>query len=92
MCSSDLEADGQVGFEVAADLPPYRGVRGTGVASVSSHDVAAVLDALLDRYHAAASPSLAAWLRSRIESEVVIAIQPEVISSWDFTERMADGS
>ncbi|HEV8024211.1 MAG TPA: pyridoxamine 5'-phosphate oxidase family protein [Candidatus Nanopelagicales bacterium] len=83
-----LNRDNRVGFEVAADDPPYRGVRGTGTAHMSTSGVEAVLQQLIDRYQGGESTQLSQWLLSRIDSEVTIRIEPHTISSWDYSPRM----
>ena len=83
-----LERDDRVGFEVAADTPPYRGVRGTGVAQLIDENVEDVLRTLIARYQGSESTNLSEWLLSRIDSEVAIRIEPRTISSWDFSARM----
>lgn len=83
-----LERDDRVGFEVAADTPPYRGVRGTGVAQLIDENVEDVLRTLIARYQGSESTNLSEWLLSRIDSEVAIRIEPRTLSSWDFSARM----
>jgi nitroimidazol reductase NimA-like FMN-containing flavoprotein (pyridoxamine 5'-phosphate oxidase superfamily) len=83
-----LERDDRVGFEVAADTPPYRGVRGTGVAHLSDKDVEATLRTLIERYQGTERTELSNWLLSRVDSEVAIRIEPRTITSWDFSHRM----
>lgn len=83
-----LERDDRVGFEVAADTPPYRGVRGTGVAQLIDENVEDVLRTLITRYQGTESTNLSEWLLSRINSEVAIRIEPRTLSSWDFSARM----
>lgn len=77
-------------FEVAADAPPYRGVRGRGDATVDPAQGAAVLGRLLDRYGIARDSRLARMLTKQAEREVAIRIAPDRITSWDYSERMAD--
>lgn len=84
-----LERDDRVGFEVAADAPPYRGVRGTGVAHLVDSDVESTLRTLIERYQGTERTDLSEWLLSRIESEIAIRIEPRTISSWDFSDRMS---
>ncbi len=84
-----LEADPRCAFEVAGDLPPYRGVRGQGVAEVIRADGEGVLTDLLHRYFGGTGSGLARWLLSRADSEVAIAIRPDHMTSWDFRSRMA---
>jgi nitroimidazol reductase NimA-like FMN-containing flavoprotein (pyridoxamine 5'-phosphate oxidase superfamily) len=83
-----LAKDDRVGFEVAADAPPYRGVRGTGVAALMTDDVERVLRHLIERYQGAERTQLSEWLLSRIDSEVAIRITPKTLSSWDYSPRM----
>jgi Pyridoxamine 5'-phosphate oxidase len=85
-----LEADPRCAFEVAGDMPPYRGVRGQGIAELVRTDGRDVLTQLLHRYLGGTSSGLAQWLLSRADHEVAIAIRPEHISSWDFRSRMEE--
>ena len=77
-------------FEVAADAPPYRGVRGRGDAAVDPAQGAAVLGRLLDRYGIARESRLARMLTKHPEREVAIRIAPDRMTSWDYAGRMAD--
>jgi Pyridoxamine 5'-phosphate oxidase len=83
-----LRADDRCGFEVSADDPPYRGVRGTGHASLLPEAAAGTLPRLIQRYHVADDSPLATWLLSRIDSEVAVRIRPRTLSSWDYSPRM----
>ena len=83
-----LSKDDRVGFEIAADDPPYRGVRGTGVARLTDEDVESTLRALITRYQGSDASSLGAWLLSRIDNEVAIRIEPRTLASWDYSARM----
>ena len=82
----------QVGFEVSSDLPPYSGIRGTGVASLDRTRGGPQLRKLLDRYGVEAGSSLRSSLLAKEQSEVCIRVQPDRIASWDYTERMKDVS
>lgn len=84
-----LTAEPTCGFEIAADRPPYRGVRGTGRAVIVPERAASVLPALLDRYGINSDSSLARWLLSRLDHEVAIQISGLTLTSWDYAERMA---
>lgn len=86
---SYLRVHSQCGFEVAGDIPPYRGMRGKGVASLIPERGAEILSRLLQRYGIERSSSLSKTLLAKVEDEVAIAITPDRISSWDFTTRMA---
>lgn len=84
-----LQRDDRVGFEVAADDPPYRGVRGTGIAHLGSDDVESTLRTLIARYQGTDTTQLSEWLLSRTESEIVIRVEPKTVTSWDYSPRMA---
>lgn len=83
-----LAADPRCGFEVAGDVPPYRGVRGQGVADIIPEAGRQVLDELIGRYLGSTRSGLAKWLLSRADHEVAIAIRPQHMVSWDYRERM----
>ncbi|MDA2989100.1 MAG: pyridoxamine 5'-phosphate oxidase family protein [Actinomycetota bacterium] len=83
-----LERDDRVGFEVAADTPPYRGVRGTGVAHLVDDAVESTLRILIERYQGTEQTELSDWLLSRVDNEIAIRIEPRTVSSWDFSHRM----
>jgi len=82
-----LRRDDAVGWEVSADLPPYRGVRGTGRALLLP-DAVRTLEVLIDRYGQAGTP-LAQWLLARVDDEVAIRITELCITSWDYSGRMS---
>lgn len=83
-----VRSDPRVGIEVAPDLPPYRGVRGTGRAAVVPECGADLLDRLLDRYLDAVNDPLADALRGNADDEVALRIDSLTLSSWDFSTRM----
>jgi hypothetical protein len=84
-----LAAEPRCGFEVAGDTPPYRGVRGTGRATIDPRRGAQMLERLLARYGVAPDSRLARTLTARAASEVAIRIDPLRVTSWDFSQRMA---
>ena len=86
-----LRRDRHCAFEVSADTPPYRGVRGRGKATVLTSGADETLPALLTRYLGGTDSPLAGWLLSRIEDEVVIRIDDLTVTSWDFSARMSGG-
>ncbi len=86
-----LRRDPRCGFEVASELPPYRGVRGRGRAALGLERGEEILRALVDRYLGGDGGPLARWLLSRVEREVAIRIEPDQLASWDYRERMARG-
>ena len=83
-----LHRDARCGWEVAADDPPYRGVRGTGHATMEKAAAADVLPRLIARYLGDTESPLGAWLLSRIDTEVAIRIDGLSVTSWDYTPRM----
>ena len=84
-----LRKQPRCGFEVARDAPPYRGVRGQGLAELVPEQGAAILEALVDRYVGTRESSFARWLISRRDDEMAIRILPTHLSSWDFARRMS---
>jgi len=83
-----LAADPRCAFELAPNDPPYRGVRGRGLATVSPDGAADLLGELVDRYLGGRDTHLARWLLARVETEVAITIEIDHLSSWDYTARM----
>lgn len=83
-----LRNDPRCAFEVSGDLPPYRGVRGTGSASLHADEAARVLPLLIDRYLGDEPSTLADWLLSRLDVEVAIKISDLSVTSWDYSARM----
>jgi nitroimidazol reductase NimA-like FMN-containing flavoprotein (pyridoxamine 5'-phosphate oxidase superfamily) len=84
-----LRADPRCGFEIAGDLPPYRGVRGTGRAELLTEPAPTILGRLISRYLGDEPNPLATWLMSRIDSEVAIRISDLRVTAYDFSSRMA---
>lgn len=83
-----LRTTPQCAFEIAADDPPYRGVRGRGIASLDPEPAGDLLERLIRRYLADRDSSLATWLRARVADEVAIRIATLTVSSWDYSSRM----
>ena len=83
-----LRSDRRCAFEIAADDPPYRGVRGRGVASLDPGPAPDLLERLIGRYLVTGESPLASWLRSRASDEVAIRIGALAVSSWDYSSRM----
>lgn len=83
-----VREDPRVGLEVAPDLPPYRGVRGTGRAEVIAQRGPDALDTMLDRYLDDVNAPLADILRAGADGEVALRIGALTLSSWDFSGRM----
>ena len=86
--ASYLQARPQCGFEIAADAPPYRGVRGKGTASLVPERGEDILRRLLQRYGIDPESGLARSLLAKVDQEVAVRIKPSRLTSWDFTARM----
>ena len=84
-----LHRDDRVAFEVGPDVPPYRGVRGSGRAEIVPARGREMLDQLLERYLDEENAALADWLRDGADDEVAIRIGDLRVTSWDFSKRMA---
>ena len=84
-----LQADQRCGFEVAGDEAPYRGVRGQGRATLSGDAGPALLLRLIDRYLQRRDSAFAQWLIARRDYEVAIRIEPQWLTSWDYSARMS---
>lgn len=88
--AAHLARDGRCAFEVANDAPPYRGVRGQGIAALHPERGEEILRTAILRYLGDARSEFARWLLTRTARETAIAIRPDTLVSWDFTERMRD--
>ena len=53
---------------------------------------AAMLERLLQRYLGGIDSTLAQWLLSRSEGELLITLTPRRLFSWDYRQRMAEAS
>ena len=78
----------RVGFEIAADAPPYRGVRGQGLVSLSPDDDGFLLTRLIDRYLGTEETSFRKWLLDGAKDEIAVALKPVRFMSWDYRGRM----
>ncbi|TYT62813.1 pyridoxamine 5'-phosphate oxidase family protein [Natrialba swarupiae] len=87
-----LRANSDVGFDVSTNEIPYRGVRGSGTATLTADEDSTVLRELIDRYLDGTDSALAERLLDDDREEVRILIEPNRIYSWDYTERMSDVS
>ena len=83
-----LKRDPRCAFEVSVETPPYRGVRGAGVATLHNDRGEEILRTLIDRYLKESNPKLANLLLARAEHETAVAIEPKSLVSWDYQERM----
>ena len=85
-----IEQNNRVAFEVAADDPPYCGVRGQARARIDDQLGAEILEMLLERYLGGTKNELAKNLLAKKDTEVAIVLEPMRIYTWDFRQRMKD--
>jgi hypothetical protein len=85
---SYLRNNPRCAFEIAADQPPYCGVRGQATASIDENTGAAILEGLILRYLGGMDNCLAKNLLNNRDEEVAIMLGPIRVFSWDFTDRM----
>ena len=90
MLVRSLSANPDVAFDVSTNDLPYRGVRGRGRAVCTTAADTTQLETLLTRYLGSTTGQLAQWLLNRSGREAIIVIEPDWLTSWDFTERMQD--
>ena len=85
-----LRSNPQCGFEIAADNPPYCGIRGQAIAEINKTLGTNILEKLLQRYLGGLDNSLAKNLLSNKEQEVAIVLDPLNVFKWNFSSRMQD--
>lgn len=85
-----LRREPRCAFEVAADEPPYCGVRGQALAEIDQQRGEEILRRLLQRYLGGADSALARRLLARSEQEVAIVLQPVNVFTWNYSNRMQD--
>jgi nitroimidazol reductase NimA-like FMN-containing flavoprotein (pyridoxamine 5'-phosphate oxidase superfamily) len=85
---SYLQKKSVCGFEIAADKPPYKGIRGEGTVQILNETGAYVLDLLIDKYLGEKESTLSKFLRNNSKTEVAIEITPQKIFHYDYSKRM----
>jgi len=85
-----LRREPRCAFEVAADEPPYCGVRGRALATIEPARGPEILERLLRRYLGGIDNPLAERLLGKKESEVAIRLEPQSRYVWNFGERMME--
>ena len=83
-----LEKNPLCGFELAGDNPPYKGVRGEGVAKILPKKGNEVLRILMDKYLGGKESTLSKFLSKNSSNEVAIEITPNKIFNYDYSKRM----
>jgi len=85
---SYLQKNFMCGFEIAADKPPYKGIRAEGTVRILNETGAYVLDLLMDKYLGEKESTLSKFLKNNSKTEVAIEITPQKIFNYDYSERM----
>ena len=85
----DITASKKCSFEIAPNEPPYFGVRGKAVVTLSKENVLDTLTTVMSRYLGGTDSRLAKWLIGRSDEEYVLRLTPVQITSWDYRERMS---
>lgn len=75
-------------FEISTNELPYQGVRGKGTVTISPDENLILLKELVDRYVDDEYDTFRNWLLGREVPEVQIALEPDKIYSWDYSDRM----
>jgi hypothetical protein len=86
---TDLKANEKCSFEIAPNEPPYCGVRGKAIVTLSKDNALETLSTLIHRYLGNTDSGLAKWLLGRIDEEYVLRLTPVQLTSWDYSERMS---
>lgn len=89
---SYLEGDPRCAFEIAADTPPYCGVRGQARAEIVPELGEEILEVLIQRYLGNQDNTLARNLLKYRDEEVALVLSPLQVFQWDFSDRMDDVS
>lgn len=85
-----LQKTPQCGFEIAADKPPYKGVRGNGIAKILPDKGNEILKILMKKYLGDKESTLSKFLKENSKTEVAIEISPQKIFCYDYSKRMKD--
>ncbi|EGG42999.1 hypothetical protein Nlim_0049 [Candidatus Nitrosarchaeum limnium SFB1] len=87
---SYLKNNPTVGFEIAADHPPYKGIRGYGQAKIVENIGENILNILIDKYLGKKISTLSEFLKRNSDTEVAIEITPKKLNTYDYSKRMKD--
>ena len=84
-----LRGDPRCAFDISCEQPPYKGVRGRGIAEIEANGEY-VLEQLLSRFMGATAPSFQARLLKAARDECAIRIRASGFTTWDVCRRMKD--
>jgi len=87
---SYLQNNPKCGFEIAADHPPYKGIRAEGIAHIIQEKGPEILEILIAKYLGQKESTLSKFLKENSKNEVAIEIIPQKIFNYDYTKRMKD--
>lgn len=76
------------GFEIASDIPPYKGVRGNGTVKIIDNLGKDVLRVLMTKYLGEKESRLSKFLKNNSHNEVAIEITPQNLFFYDYSARM----
>ena len=76
------------GFEIAADKPPYKGIRGNGCGKIIDNMGKDILEILMKKYLGDKESKLSKFLKSNSHNEVAIEITPQNLFYYDYSVRM----
>jgi hypothetical protein len=85
-----IRANPKCGFELGPNEPPYLGVRGRGIATVAEEGAVELLGSLVDRYVGSRDTQFSQWLLKGGEDEIVLEIEVQWMTSWDYSRRMSE--
>ena len=85
-----MENNNLCGFEIAGDAPPYKGIRGRGVATIKPEMGKPILSILMEKYLENKDSKLSKFLSENSDDEVAIEISPQHVSHYDYSKRMSD--
>jgi hypothetical protein len=85
---SYIQNNPRCAYEIAADQPPYCGIRGQGMAYLEPARGREILELLIERYLGNRDLPLSKKLLARAEQEVAINIETSSLYQWDFRQRM----
>ena len=87
---SYIQKNPKCGFEIAADVPPYKGLRGQGTVKILNDKGKEILEILIEKYLGAKESTLSKFLRNNSKNEVAIEIMPQKIHRYEYSKRMKD--